>query len=181
MWYAEQDFQGVLWFEPNPELFPILQENLKDYNNQMAFNIGIHDTIKKAVLHVASNEGQSSSILDLGLHAAYYPKVRYVKDIEIKLMRMDNFLFLSGRDIKQFNFLNIDVQGVELNVIKSFGNLINCLDYVYTEVNEEELYKGCALITEIDYYLAQYKFDSVLTKMQKKKWGDALYVKAHLR
>ena len=181
VWYAEQAFQEVLWFEPNPEIFPILQENLKDYNNQVAFNIGIHDKINNTVLHVASNEGQSSSILDLGLHATYYPKVKYVKDVKIKLMRMDNFLFLSGRNIKQFNFLNVDVQGVELNVIKSFGNLINCLDYVYAEVNEEELYKGCALITEIDYYLAQYRFERVLTKIQKKKWGDAFYVKAHLR
>ncbi len=181
VWYAEQGFEKVLWFEPNPELFPILQNNLKDYENQIAFNIGIHDTIKETVLHVASNEGQSSSILDLGLHATYYPKIRYVKDVTIKLMRMDNFLFLSGRDIRWFNFLNVDVQGVELNVIKSFGSLIGCLDYVYTEVNEEELYKGCALISEVDEYLAQYKFERVETCMKKKKWGDAFYIKEHLK
>lgn len=179
-WYEAQAFKQVLWFEPNPTVYLELQRNLSDYKKQVGYNIGIHDTIKSATLHIASNEGQSSSILDLGLHATYYPKVRYVRDVEVKLMRMDNFLFLTGRSILDFNFLNVDVQGVELNVIKSFGPLIGCLDYVYAEVNEAELYKGCALITEVDDYLAHYGFKRVLTKIQKKKWGDAFYVKEHL-
>jgi FkbM family methyltransferase len=179
-WYKEQGFKQVLWFEPNISIFRELQENIKGYENNVAFNIGIHDTLKNAKLHISNNAGQSSSILELGTHKQHHPSVHYIEDQEIKLMRMDNFLFLSGRDIKDFNFLNVDVQGVELNVIKSFGNMLGGLDYIYAEVNEEEVYKGCALITEIDYYVAQYKFERVDTCMTKNKWGDAFYVKKHL-
>jgi hypothetical protein len=93
---------------------------------------------------------------------------------------MDNFIFLTGRDIKDFNFLNVDVQGVELNVIKSFSSMLGSLDYLYVEVNEEELYKGCALITEIDYYVAQYGFERKATHMTSNKWGDAFYIKSYL-
>ena len=175
-WYKSQGFTQVLWFEPNTCIFRELVENIKDYKNNIAFNLGIHDKLKTANLHISNNAGQSSSILDLGTHKLHHPDVYYIEDQEIKLMRMDNFIFLTGRDIKDFNFLNVDVQGVELNVIKSFGNMLSALDYLYVEVNEEELYKGCALVTEIDCYVAQYGFERKATCMTKNKWGDAFYM-----
>jgi FkbM family methyltransferase len=179
-WYKEQGFNQVLWFEPNTQVFRQLSRNLIGYENNLAFNIGIHDELKNAKLHISNNAGQSSSILELGTHAQHHPAVHYIKDEEIRLMRMDNFLFLTGRDIKDFNFLNVDVQGVELNVIKSFSSMLGSLDYLYVEVNEEELYKGCALITEIDYYVAQFGFERKATHITPYKWGDAFYIKNYL-
>jgi FkbM family methyltransferase len=179
-WYFSQGFTPVLWFEPNVDVFQCLVENLRTYEDQVAFNIGIHDELKNATLHIASNRGQSSSILDFGTHKDYRPDIRYISDQEIRMMRMDNFLFLTGRSIRDYNFLNIDVQGVELNVIKSFGNLLKGLDYIYTEVNEEELYKGCALVSEIDSYVANFGFKRVSTYMTKNKWGDAFYINGNI-
>jgi len=180
-WYVEQGFEQVLWFEPNVFVFRQLMENIKGYENNFAFNIGIHDKLKTANLHIASNEGQSSSILEFGTHTKYRPDIKYVGYQEIRLMRMDNFLFLTGRDIKSFNFLNIDVQGVELNVLKSFGNLLRSLDYIYTEVNEEEIYKGCAFLSEIDYYVSQFGFERKAIHMTPNHWGDAFYLNRHGR
>lgn len=176
-WYDAVNFDRVIWFEPNVELFPQLKENILIYGNQVAVNLGIHDTLKEAVLHVASNRGQSSSILEFDKHLRYHPKVRYVGDQTIKLVRMDDWFKTNSFDIKDFNFLNVDVQGVELNVIKSFGDLIGQLDYIYTEVNVEHLYKNCCLVGEIDTYLLKYGFKRSVTKMTPYKWGDALYVK----
>ena len=176
-WYREQGFNKVLWFEPNTRIFNQLVKNIEGYENNIAFNIGIHDKLKEAILHIANNDGQSSSILDLGTHKIHHPKVCYIRDQEIRLMRMDNFLFLTGRHIEDYNFLNVDVQGVELNVLKSFSFMLGKLDYLYIEVNEEELYKDCALIAEIDNYVSYYKFKRVATYMTKNKWGDAFYTK----
>ena len=176
-WYVIQEFEQVLWFEPDVRSFRQLLDNIKGYKNQMAFNIGIHDEIKSAILHISNNAGESSSILEFGTHSKYHPDVKYIEDQEVRLMRMDNFLFLTGRDINDFNFLNVDVQGVELNVIKSFGSLLNKLDYIYAEINDEELYKGCALVDEIDSYVAQYGFERKETVMTKSHWGDAFYMR----
>ena len=145
-----------------------------------AFNVGIHDIIEKTDLHIANNNGLSSSILELGTHKEHHPKVHYVRNQEINLMRMDSFFKNTSNKIEDFNFLNVDVQGVELNVIKSFGSLISKLDYIYTEVNEEELYVGCELVGEIDAYLKQFEFKKVATHMTRHKWGDAFYVKKNL-
>lgn len=174
-WYVKNGFSPVIWFEPNKELFPRLQENLEGYEFNYAFNFGVHCDLQKATLHISNNDGQSSSILPLGTHAQRHPDVKYIKDVEIPMIRMDEFFDTESFDIADFNFLNIDVQGVELEVIKSFSNLISNMDYIYTEVNLEEVYKGCALLDEIDAYLRRYGFVRVEMKITKAYWGDALY------
>ena len=45
------------------------------------------------------------------------------------------------------------------------------------EVNDEEVYKGCCQIGEIDKYLSAYGFKRVVTQMTPGHWGDALYIK----
>jgi len=47
---------------------------------------------------------------------------------------------------------------------------------IYLEVNENELYKKCGLISEIDLFLSNYNFKRVLTHMTRHGWGDALYI-----
>lgn len=176
-WYVNQNFSKVLWFEPNRELFWKLEENIKHLPNHFAYNFGIHDYLKTAALHISNNAGQSSSILELGTHAFNHPEVHFTHDAEIQLRRLDWVVNALGVSIDDFNFLNIDVQGVELNVIKSAGKLIEKFDYIYTEVNEEEVYKGCSLIGEIDAYLAPLGFVRAETIITRAKWGDALYIK----
>jgi len=180
-WYVKQGFNPVLWFEPNKDIFPILKENIGILSGHYAFNYGIHDEIMGAKLNIANNAGQSSSILEFGTHALNHPDVKYIGEQDIFLRRIDAFfkMYEGFKDlsIENYNFLNVDVQGVELNVIKSFGTLIAKMDYVYAEVNEEEVYKGCACVCDIDEYLHIYGFKRVETLITKAKWGDALYVR----
>ena len=48
---------------------------------------------------------------------------------------------------------------------------------IYLEVNVEEIYKNCSLISDIDNFLSQYNFKRVLTNITSFNWGDALYIK----
>lgn len=177
-WYVDNGFRPVLWFEPNYSIYKNLCNNisLPKYNMHFPFNRGVHDTMNKAILHVSNNNGESSSILPFGLHSEYYPKIKYINDIEINLIRMDDFFNTEPFNINDFNFLNIDVQGCELNVIRSFGQDISKLDYIYTEVNTAEVYEGCSLLKDIDLYLNSFGFIRVETKMTKNQWGDAFYI-----
>ena len=174
--YQEKGFKKVLWFEPNIELFPKLRNNIQGYVGQEAINIGIHDNLKLAKLHIASNAGQSSSLLPLGTHQNYYPNIKYVRDQIIPLTRMDEYIRDYKVDLALYNFLNVDVQGTELNVLKSFSLLLFKFDYLYLEVNLEELYEGCATLCEVDCYVSAFKFERVAIHMTSKKWGDAFYV-----
>jgi FkbM family methyltransferase len=173
-WYEGKGFKKVIWFEPNYEVYHKLKKHITGLKHHTAYNLGVHDTLKTGILHISSNGGESSSLLAFGTHKDYYPRIRYVSDQEVTLVRMDT-IFETVEDIDEYNFLNIDVQGVELNVLKSFGDKLSRLEYIYVEVNTEEVYIGCSLLSEIDEYLKCFGFIRLMTKMTNHKWGDAFY------
>jgi FkbM family methyltransferase len=110
----------------------------------------VGDEIGKEVTFHEANNGQSSSILELGTHAEAHPEVQYVSSRTVNMNTIENLNIE-----KKFNFLNLDIQGAELLALKGMGNLLENVDYIYTEVNEKELYEGCCLISDLDDFLAE--------------------------
>ena len=49
--------------------------------------------------------------------------------------------------------------------------IILIIDYIYTEVNDDYVYKNCALITDLDEYLSKYNFIRCDTKFTDFNWG----------
>jgi hypothetical protein len=80
-------------------------------------------------------------------------------------------------DIQNLNFWNLDIQGAELMALKGATQALDFPKAIYIEINREELYKGCALVEELDRYLAVYGLKRIRTHMTEFNWGDALYLK----
>jgi FkbM family methyltransferase len=138
----------------------------------------IHEEDNKEVTFNISNNGQSSSILSFGTHSIHHPRVYYIHEKKVKTIRLDTLIENNNIPIQYLNFLNLDIQGVELSALKSMGEYLNYVDYIYTEINTEEVYKECCLVNEIDKYLQYFGFTRVETKIcENFGWGDALYIK----
>lgn len=178
--YNELGITKQIWIEANPEIFPQLCQNLSKYNSEevIALNYCIGDENKDTVLHVSNNAGLSSSVLDLGTHKDAHPEVHYIKDIPMKMYRVDSIYGIQDT-ILGCDFLNIDLQGFELNALHGMGGLLQQFKAAYLEVNQKELYKGCALINSIDLFMIEKHFRRVETKwwFGNVGWGDALYIK----
>lgn len=175
--YLELGVKKQIWIEANPIIYDKLRDNIAHNEDAIAYNYCIGDEDGKLVtFHVSNNGSQSSSILELGTHKTAHPEVHYVEDVEMKMRRIDK-LFIFNNPLA-YDFLNIDLQGAELKALKGMGNILNNFKWAYLEVNQQELYKGCALVGEIDEYLAVFGFRRVETKWcGNTGWGDALYVK----
>jgi FkbM family methyltransferase len=129
------------------------------------------------VFHVANN-GQSSSMLELGTHRTHYNCIHYVQELQLKTVTIPTLVVRNNLDITGYNFVNLDIQGSELVALKGMESLLRTqIDYVYSEINIEHLYMGGALVEEIDTYLKQFGFKRVITHMTQFKWGDAFYIK----
>jgi len=139
----------------------------------------ITDTDDKEMDFNITNNGQSSSILDLGTHMHHHPHVHYIETRKQQGITIDTFFEREQLNAKKYDFWNFDIQGAELLALKGATHSLDYPKAIYLEVNSEELYKGCGLITDIDHYLAVYGFKRVLTKMTEFNWGDALYVKTN--
>jgi hypothetical protein len=70
---------------------------------------------------------------------------------------------------------NFDIQGAELLALKGGKDSLQHVDCLYLEVNDREVYIGCARVEEIDRFLSD--FTRVWTRITPHGWGDALYVR----
>lgn len=76
----------------------------------------------------------------------------------------------------EFNFLNLDIQGSELQALK--GCDITLIDYVYTEFNTKEVYKNCSQLHELKSFFDTHGFKIVKQVETNKGWGDLLAIKS---
>ena len=81
--------------------------------------------------------------------------------------------------MSKYNFINIDVQGYELNVLKGAEKTLKNIDLIISEINKEEMYKDCAKVEDLDDYLSSHNFQRIATYWQQDggTWGDGLYLK----
>ncbi len=120
------------------------------------------------------HRGQSSSLLKPKGHLKRYPRIKFDPPVEVEVQPLDEIM--QG---KAFNFLNIDVQGYELEVLKGAKKCLENVYYIIVEVNKAELYRGCPMVNDIDDFLQDFGFSRVETEWRRngENWGDALYVK----
>ena len=165
------DRNKILWIEALNDKVEFCKNK---YNNIQIENAVVSDKIENIKFNI-SNNGQSSSILELGLHKYFHPHVWYINSfmIETKLLKD----IICNYDIN-YNFLNLDIQGAELKALKGMESYLNKVDYIYTEVNSDYVYENCALITELDEYLLKFGLHRVETKWcENYRWGDAFYIR----
>lgn len=180
--YEAAGIKNVVWIEANPEIFKTLVMNVSGLGHR-CFNFCAGDENNESVtFHVANNGGQSSSVLPLGTHKRNHPSVHYTHDIQVPMMRIESFFSYiptqSERyDLKDIDFLSMDIQGFELNALKGMGDLLNHFKWVYLEVNKEEVYKGNGLARQVYKYLEQFGFRVIVEKYTRANWGDALLSK----
>lgn len=174
--YAAQGISRVIWVEAIPDIYAQLVRKIARFPGSIALRACLSDTDGDQVtFNVANNEGQSSSMLKFGTHAQAHPSVKFTSKVSFYTVRLDTLLKQNGLSLGPGWFLNIDVQGAELLVLKGMGRQLTQFDHVYIEVNTDHLYQGCPLIGEIDTYLADFDFVRKETKMTPQRWGDAYY------
>lgn len=179
--YRSCNINNVVWVEGNDDLIPRCREILKETNsNDILLNYLVYDTDNIDLEFKITNNTQSSSILPFGKHKQYYSYVDFVKTITKKAFTLKTILNENNIDITKYNMLNIDLQGVELRALKGLGELINNIDYIYSEVNNDNIYEGNDYIADIDVYLEQHGFVRAETFMLSEQWGDALYIRKNL-
>ena len=162
----------VVWIDAINQ--KVLEAQFKGIPN--VYNAVITDKDDEPVTFNVSNNVQSSSVLEFGTHRVEHPGVHYVSKFQANSVTINTFFERKKLDGSKYDFWNFDIQGAELMALKGATNYIQYAKALYLEVNEKELYVGCALIGEIDAFLAEYGFVRVLTDITEHGWGDALYI-----
>ena len=120
---------------------------------------------------VNQGSGASSSLLKPKVHLEEHPEVTFPEKQMVEVHTLDDYYD------SQYNFLNIDVQGYELEVLKGATKTLQNIDAMIVEVNRDEVYEGCPLIEDINEFLVPNGFVLIQVEWQSKSWGDAVYAR----
>lgn len=138
------------------------------------FHKALGNENKRIKMYVESaNNGMSSSVLQPKKHLEQYPEIIFDREEIVEMVRLDNIL----EDKQNYNFLTIDVQGYELEVLKGSRETLKNINYILTEVNRDELYENCARVEQLDEFLGRFNFQRLETNWEGETWGDAFYLK----
>lgn len=163
----------VIWVESQFELAQKLIDTLNPQKNKVINATVWSKTGKEMTFHLANNS-QSSSLFEFGTHAKTYPDVQFDSERIITTVRLDEII----DETDDISFVNLDIQGAELEALKGLGLKLHKTKYVYSEVNKKDVYRGCAKIEELDKYLSDFSFKRIATRWAYKSgWGDALWIK----
>lgn len=176
--YQKNNIKNIIGFEPVPSTFKILEENIRKYPeiNITLVNKALGNSSGKIKMYTEqANQGQSNSILKPKIHVNQYPHIVFNGQVEIDIMKLDNYNDIS---LTNYNLINIDVQGYELEVFKGAIETLNNIDYIICEVNRAEIYEGCPMVEELDEFLKIFNFIRVETSWDGVNWGDAFYIKS---
>ncbi len=169
--YDKLKIQNRMFFEPLKKNFEVLKSNISNFP---IFNLALgNETGQIKMFTESRNNGQSSSILRPKIHLKQYPHIVFDGEEVVEIIKLDDFDY----NHYKFNFINIDVQGYELEVFKGGKNVLKSIDYILSEVNNAEVYENCVNVLELDVFLGEFGFERVETNWEGGTWGDAFYIK----
>ena len=176
--YAEQGIKNMIFFEPVKDNYNVLLKRLPKDDNIKTYNLALGNEVGEREMYIEKVKGQSCSLLEPGTHLELHPHIVFTDKEMVSVIKLDLIPF----DRSLYNMINIDVQGFELEVFKGAKKTLKSIDIIYTEVNFEQVYKGCCQIEELDVFLRDFSFERVFTKDSKVRkdhntWGDALYLR----
>lgn len=171
--YQSLGVEKVVWIEAIPSVYRQLLKHVSNFHGHTAIHACVSNvTGEKVPFHIANNEGQSSSLLELKEHRKSHPEVVFTDTIELETTRIDDIDF----DFTGLEFLNIDLQGAELLALEGMGSLLDQFQYAYLEVNYREMYEGCPLIHDLQMFMKSKGFKMVQhVECGNFGWGDAFF------
>jgi len=166
----------VVWIEANPEVYKELEKNVGGEDRHTPLNYLITDVDdKQYAFHISTNNGGSSSILELKDHKKMWPEVGSEETIHLMSMSLPSILAKESIDPADYGALVLDVQGAELLVLSGARPVLPEFRYVKTEAADFEAYEGCCQVGDLCAFMAEEGFREVYRKRNAYRPGVGTY------
>jgi len=175
MEYKMKDIENIIIFEPQKHCFDQLVARVNQVELPAKLvNKALGNRVGRAEI-ISDPTGLCGSILKPKIHLQLSPDTFFTETHDVEISTLDDEI----PEDHTYNFLNMDTQGYELEVLKGGTKTLEGINYIYTEVNQAEVYENNAMISDLDEYLVD--FSRVATGWHgSQTWGDALYIRKGL-
>lgn len=170
-------------FEPVPEIFTLLKQNTEDIPQIHCHNVALSNHNGFAQFHVSEHPKkrgkpfQAGSLLKPKERLALSP-AEYTHTITVPTITLD--AWAEQNNVDRFDFLWLDMQGHELDVLKSAPKILRSVRAIWTEVEFIESYEKVPQFPEVTQWLETQGFKIVAKDFTNETdwfFGNALYVR----
>lgn len=163
-------------FEPVPNLFNRLKKITCSYKNIICFDYALDkkNGLSNMFISSGSSDG-SSSLLEPKEVLNAHPTVYFDKDVIVKTITLDEWA--KKYDVTHIDFMWLDLQGSELDVLKASPHILKTVLAIYTEVSLIETYHGAPLYTELRKWLEEQGFFVIREELPWKDMGNVLFAR----
>lgn len=161
----------VFAFEPLPANQRLIQAHFDHYHTTQAqlIPLALSDRAGEAVFHVSSgrppgsadteiwNHGnKSSSLLAPAAAGPMHGWIEFKETITVPTATLD--AFCAAEQIDRIDFIQMDVQGAELLVLRGAPRMLPHITAIWLEVSSRENYRGQGLDRDIRRFMATHGF-----------------------
>jgi len=181
--YAESDL-NVVWIEPIPSVFSRLEENLRLFPKQVAYQYLVSDQDdRELTFHISNNDGLSSSVFDMKDHLRILPDIHYTSKMTLKTRTFLSIVKEEKIDLDSYDALVMDTQGSELLILKGCEEILHKFSFIKSEASDFELYKDGCQFKELSDWLAArgflpYTKNTIVSKRNLGRHFDVVFKKS---
>jgi FkbM family methyltransferase len=150
--------QKVFAFEPDPNCFRCLKENISSKNNIEIFESAASKENRSEVFYVSTEDADSSLIK---------PKI-YTDEIEIKSVRLDSWMDSLG--LQKIDFLKLEAEGAEIEVLEGLGEKIHFVRKISVDGGPERY--GEPTSDDVDRFLQAKGFNTNVIGYHVYAWRN---------
>jgi FkbM family methyltransferase len=146
----------VVAIEANPDNFNMLNRNVKlnQLTNMLTLNYAVFSEETKIKLYVTSDKLDPTIYNTILLNRAIYKE----KFVEVDANTLDNLLRQNGVKAEDVNWVKIDVEGAELEVLKGATNVLSRSENIALLIEVHNVANGSNLYSSIMDLLGHYNF-----------------------
>ena len=185
--FKSNGIKTCIMIEPLPEPFNYISNICKNTPGYIAVNALCSDIVNENVkFHVASNGGQSSSMLQPKDHLKVFDFVKFDEIIDLRTNSVDSIYeyMLSNElysdSINKVDVLYLDVQGAEFKVLLGSIKFLKKIEYIYFELIRGGLYENMVDLVDYISFLKTQGFVINNINFNEHHHSDVLFVREDL-
>ena len=165
----------IVSFEPQQSAFAALEQNAKNDAKWTVLNYALGDQIAQRGIHIAGNSFSSSLLEMLPAHLEAAPESKYVGQESVAIKTLDS-IFPEFCTPDDHDYLKIDTQGFEYNVIQGAERSLPSIGTLQLELSLVPLYQNEMVYLEMCTFLQTkgYHLVAVEEGLSNSQTGELL-------
>jgi len=172
----------IISFEPNPHAFEKLVKVSQQRLNIIPYELAVADFNGPGVFYVCHGTNGDDPIFEGAsslLPASEFMQKHYQGPIlNVNCVILDDWC--KDNNISKIDFMWLDLEGMELQVLKASPNILKTVSVIYTETNFMEFRVGMTQYSDLKKFLEDNGFELLEHWYQEGLQGNAIFFRKDL-